>query len=141
MLPGTFLTSRRNNLLSIYDVSYHEDKLLHIRDEPYGVLPRFPDTRSMGETFIQSPFLPAASHTVALKLSQRGAINGSIVALQNAEEDLGVNVNYTGPLKSIEEQSWEETKGLMLEQDQTQLDMSSAYDSTSGSGKHAHHHC
>ncbi|KAF5315685.1 hypothetical protein D9611_004780 [Ephemerocybe angulata] len=124
----TFLTSRRNNMISVYDVSPSNDKLLHIKNEPFGILPRLACSESVGETFLASPFLPAGSHAIVLKLSERGAIFGCSLLPSSLETDLDVNVKYTSTLRSIDEQTWDVKEGLMLEQDRTQMNMSPAYE-------------
>ena len=125
----TLLTSRRNNLISLYDASQSDDQLLHIRGEPSGILPPFTTLESIGQTFIRSPFINEDAHAIVLKLSDRGAISGCGLSLDGLESDLAVEVKYTSALKSVEEQTWEPKEGLMLKQDHTQLSMTGAYES------------
>lgn len=125
---STFLTSRRNNLISVYDVTQSSDQLLHIRGEPFGVVPPFPSSECVGQTFIQSPFAAEDAHAIVLKLSSRGAISGCSIS-EALQSELGVDVKHTSALKSIEGQTWETKDGLMLEQDRTQLSMTLAYES------------
>lgn len=125
----TLLTSRRNNFISVYDVSQSNDQLLHIRGEPSSILPPFTTLESVGQTFIRSPFVGEDTHAIVLKLSDRGAISGCGLSTEGLQSSLAVDVKYTSALKSIEEQTWEPKEGLMLKQDHTQLSMAGAYES------------
>ncbi|KAJ2932917.1 hypothetical protein H1R20_g4197, partial [Candolleomyces eurysporus] len=127
-LGATFLTSRKNNLVSIYDVSHSEDELLHMRNEPFGVLAQFQDADHAGENFLSSPFHPEASHAILLKLSTRGSISGCPIMSNETENEVQVTVTYTDALRSLESRSWEPSEGLLLERDHTVLNMFPAYD-------------
>lgn len=115
-------------MVSIYDVSYAEDELLHMKNEPFGVLAQFQDTAHAGETFLASPFHPEASHTIMLMLSKRGSINGCRIMSNELENEVQVNITYTEALRSLESRSWEPSEGLLLERDYTSMNMFPAYD-------------
>ena len=87
-------------MVSIYDVSYAQDELLHMQNEPFGVLPQFQNADHAGETFLSSPFHPEASQTILLKLSTRGSISGCPVVLNESENEVQVTVTYTDALRS-----------------------------------------
>ncbi|KAJ3540967.1 hypothetical protein NMY22_g4089 [Coprinellus aureogranulatus] len=123
----TFLSSRRNNLVSVYDVSQSSDQLLHTRGEPSGILLPFSPPECAGQTFVQSPFVSDDTNATVLKLTSRGAIFGCTLSSEILDESV-VAVKYTSALRAIEGQVWDEKDNLMAEQDRTQLDMSPAYE-------------
>jgi len=113
-------------MISIYDVS-HEDQLLHIQNEPSGVLPYFPFTQSAGQTIVTSPFLPGGSHGILLKLSQRGGVSGYALSSEDLSEDVEVSSKLPAAVNPLEGQRWLQNS-LHFEQEHTVLDMMPVYD-------------
>ncbi|KAJ2913436.1 hypothetical protein MD484_g6974, partial [Candolleomyces efflorescens] len=123
-----FRRHMRNNTVSIYDVSYAEDERLHMKNEPFGIFAQFQDTDHLGETLLASPFHPAASHVILLKLSPRGSVVGRPIMSNDSENEVQVTVTHSDALRSLESRSWEPSEGLLLERDYTSLNMFPAYD-------------
>ncbi|EFI28365.1 hypothetical protein CC1G_13899 [Coprinopsis cinerea okayama7 len=102
--PLTFLTTRRNSLVSIYDASRGGDGLFHLRGSPYGVLPACGDSRSfLGETFITSPFESGRFDDIYfLRMSERGAITGHALSSSPNDEDIPIKVTTSKEMKQLE---------------------------------------
>ena len=112
-------------MVSIYEVSYTGDELLHMQNEPLGTLARFQDSDHASENFLSSPFHPG---TILLRLSNRGSISGCVIT-NELEDEVQVTVKHTDALRSLESRSWEPSEGLLLERDHTVVNMFPAYDS------------
>ncbi|KAI0819525.1 hypothetical protein BC628DRAFT_1402047 [Trametes gibbosa] len=81
--PLTFLTSRHNSLVTVYDVSREHDNLVHAYDTPYALPPiSHPDGAHLGYAFFQSPTLAGSKRISILQLSERGGL--SLLNLQRA---------------------------------------------------------
>ncbi|KAH9857125.1 hypothetical protein C2E23DRAFT_771292 [Lenzites betulinus] len=74
--PLTFLTSRRNSLVTVYDVSRGNDNLVHVHDAPYSLPPiHRPDGAHLGYAFFQPPTLAGSKHLSIFQLSERGGLS------------------------------------------------------------------
>ncbi|KAK7693787.1 hypothetical protein QCA50_003359 [Cerrena zonata] len=72
--PLTFLTSRRDGLIAVYDVSQGEDNLLHLHTPPY-TLPSVSNLGSVrsGYTWLQNP--DEEHRTCFMQLTDRGSLH------------------------------------------------------------------
>ncbi|KAI0636734.1 hypothetical protein C8Q77DRAFT_1094359 [Trametes polyzona] len=74
--PVTFLTSRRNSLITVYDVSRGSDSLVHIHNAPYALPPILrPDGAHSGYAFFQQPTLQGSKQLSIFQLSERGSMS------------------------------------------------------------------
>ncbi|KAH9901571.1 hypothetical protein C8Q73DRAFT_678269 [Cubamyces lactineus] len=84
--PVTFLTSRRNSLVTVYDVSRGNDNLVHLHDAPYPLPPVLrPDGAHLGHTFFQQPTALGSKFLSVFQLSERGSV--SLLNFQAAPGD------------------------------------------------------
>lgn len=96
--PVTFLTSRRNGLVSVYSVSPREEGLLYSHHEPY-VLSHSPGTpvapfRRAGTVFFHHPTRQRNDSAVdMLELSSRGAIFGRVLVQSDGDSASSVEIN------------------------------------------------
>ncbi|KAI0372898.1 hypothetical protein BV20DRAFT_990286 [Pilatotrama ljubarskyi] len=85
--PLTFLTSRRNSLITVYDVSRGSDNLVHLYDAPYALPPALrPDGPHLGYAFFQQATLSGSKSMSIFQLSERGSI--SLLNLQRLSKDV-----------------------------------------------------
>ncbi|KAI0748606.1 hypothetical protein C8Q80DRAFT_1219698 [Daedaleopsis nitida] len=77
--PLTFLASRRNSLVTVYDVSRGRDstdKLVHSYGTPYALPPvLWPDAPHLGHAFFQQPTLSGLKHLSVFQMSPRGGVS------------------------------------------------------------------
>ncbi|KAI0780690.1 hypothetical protein BD413DRAFT_702681 [Trametes elegans] len=74
--PLTFLTSRRNSLVTVYDVSGSSDNLIHLHDNPSALPPILrPDGPHLGYALFQPPTLAGLKHVTIFQLSERGGLS------------------------------------------------------------------
>jgi hypothetical protein len=98
----TFLTTRRNNLVSIYDASKGGDGLFHVQSSPRGIF--FPsDFQScLGETTISSPFEQDPDNIVHLRLSDQGGIVAQRLTSSAASEEFELRTGFSDEMKELE---------------------------------------
>lgn len=72
----TFLMSRKNSLVTVYDVSRDTENLVHMHGSPYA-LPSIirPDSPHLGFAFYQQPTLVGTKHISLFQLSERGSVS------------------------------------------------------------------
>lgn len=72
----TFLMSRKNSLVTVYDVSRDTENLVHMHGSPYA-LPSIirPDNPHLGFAFYQQPTLVGTKHISFFQLSERGSVS------------------------------------------------------------------
>ncbi|OBZ69202.1 Solute carrier family 25 member 47-A [Grifola frondosa] len=81
----TFLTSRQNGLVTIYDVSRADDNLVHLNVAPYSLPPlQIPDARHLGQVLLQHP--DGKSDISIFELSERGGISNLECSADNKGE-------------------------------------------------------
>ncbi|KAI8989669.1 hypothetical protein BD414DRAFT_414849 [Trametes punicea] len=84
--PLTFLTSQRNSLVTVYDVSRGNGNLVYLHEPPYALPPVLqPDGPHSGYAFFQQPTLVGSKHVSMLQLSDRGGV--SLLNLQRVPND------------------------------------------------------
>ncbi|KAI0647297.1 hypothetical protein C8Q79DRAFT_958760 [Trametes meyenii] len=85
--PVTLLTSRRNSLVTVYDVSRGIDNLVHLNGSPYS-LPSVlcPDGPHCGYAFFQQPTIAGSKQLSIFQLSERGSL--SLLNLQKTSDDI-----------------------------------------------------
>ncbi|OSD08614.1 hypothetical protein PYCCODRAFT_1380319 [Trametes coccinea BRFM310] len=84
--PLTFLTSRRNSLVTVYDVSRASDNLVYMHEPPHALSPVLhPDGPHLGYAFYQQPTLAGSKHLSIFQLSNRGSM--SLLNLQRVHND------------------------------------------------------
>ncbi|KAI1794593.1 hypothetical protein LXA43DRAFT_995724 [Ganoderma leucocontextum] len=83
----TFLTSRKNSLVTVYDVSRDTENLVHMHGPPYA-LPSIvrPDGPHLGFAFYQQPTLVGTKHISLFQLSERGSV--SLLNLDHVSADM-----------------------------------------------------
>ncbi|KAI0362386.1 hypothetical protein OH77DRAFT_1441905 [Trametes cingulata] len=85
--PLTFLASRRNSLVTVYDVSRGNDNLVHLCDTPRALSPAVhPDGPHLGYAFFQQPTLSGSKQLSIFQLSERGSL--SLLNLQRLPKDV-----------------------------------------------------
>ncbi|TBU65578.1 hypothetical protein BD310DRAFT_864379 [Dichomitus squalens] len=100
--PLTFLTSRRNSLVTVYDVSRDSENLVHMYGSPYALPPLVrPDGPHSGFAFYQQPSLVGSKHISLLQLSERGGLS-----LLNLDH---ISADATPPETSIEHRRYQWT--------------------------------
>ncbi|KAI9057898.1 hypothetical protein FKP32DRAFT_1597859 [Trametes sanguinea] len=74
--PLTFLTSRRNALVTVYDVSRASDNLVYMHEPPRALSPGLhPDGPHLGYAFYQQPTPAGSKHVSIFQLSDRGGLS------------------------------------------------------------------
>ncbi|GBE82101.1 predicted protein [Sparassis crispa] len=74
--PLTFLTSRCNGLVTVYDVSGTDHNLVYVNVPPYCLPPvRTPDGRYLGHAFVQHPADTNDGDISVMQLSESGSIS------------------------------------------------------------------
>lgn len=74
--PQTFLTSRKNGLIIVYDVSRSDDGLIYSNVPSYSIPPVLGyDTRNAGHLLYQHPSEPSKTATTMCQLSERGSVH------------------------------------------------------------------
>lgn len=100
--PVTFLTSRRNSLITVYDVARGSDltdKHLYMYGDPYALPPIIrPDGSHLGYAFFQQPTLTGSKHLSILQLSQRGSV--SLLNLDHVPADTNPGQSTGAPLRA-----------------------------------------
>ncbi|KAI0093849.1 hypothetical protein BDY19DRAFT_989383 [Irpex rosettiformis] len=88
--PLTFLTSSKNNLVTIYDVSENGSGLVRTNSPAYS-LPSFGNKgdRSVGSSFVRHPSDTDSEDALLLRLSANGSIHRLDVSLARTEEHTG----------------------------------------------------
>jgi hypothetical protein len=84
--PSTLLTSCRNALVTVYDVSRSDDHLIHVNNPPYP-LPSVLGCNEMhaGHVLVRHPSYPNNTQVGLFRLCERGSIHH--VTLRNPVED------------------------------------------------------
>ncbi|KAF9013908.1 hypothetical protein BDQ17DRAFT_1341711 [Cyathus striatus] len=73
--PLTFLSSRKNGLVSVYDVSYGQDRLFHVNTAPYALSPvGQTDKLHIGQVFLPQLGVRKGSELGLLRLGELGDI-------------------------------------------------------------------
>lgn len=74
--PLTFLSSRKNGLVSVYDAGCSDDGLFRMASPPYSLVPGSGNWgRYAGQTFLQQPLTNATKTSLSLvRLSERGSV-------------------------------------------------------------------
>ena len=113
--PVTFLTSRRNGLVSVYDVARSEAAIR--MSSPAYCLPRIrsPDGKNLGHVLIQHPHSTNSGDLSVLQLSELGAVHAMHLKLSDDTQE----VAEAGPM----DRSWSDEVEELQEQVQaSQLD-------------------
>ncbi|KAH6918486.1 hypothetical protein BKA70DRAFT_18342 [Coprinopsis sp. MPI-PUGE-AT-0042] len=100
--PATFLTTRRNNLVSIYDASKGGDGLLHVQSSPRGILLPFDFQSCLGETIISSPFEQDLANFVHFRLSEQGGIVAQHITSSATGKEFELRTGLSDEMKELE---------------------------------------
>ncbi|KAI0333487.1 hypothetical protein GY45DRAFT_1296833 [Cubamyces sp. BRFM 1775] len=107
--PVTFLTSRGNSLVTVYDVSRGNDNLVYLHDAPYSLPPVIrPDGAHLGHAFFQQPTALGSKYLSVFQLSGRGsvsllnfqAVSGDSAAKDTASQD-GLRTEWPPEVKKL----------------------------------------
>ncbi|KAI0949968.1 hypothetical protein AcW1_006160 [Taiwanofungus camphoratus] len=111
-VPLTFLTSRRNGLLTVYDVSRSDcNSLVHLHASPYALPSVYaPDARHLGQVIFQHPSDTNDSDINILQLSESGSLHMMALelSLKGDGSDITHNARRTVPEWSAEVRKLEE---------------------------------
>lgn len=101
-VAATFLTTKRNNLVSIYDASKGGDGLFHVQSSPRGGF--FPSEflPCLGETIISSPFEQDLTNLVHLRLSEQGGIVAQHINSAGTSEEFELRTGFSDEMKELE---------------------------------------
>jgi hypothetical protein len=96
--PLTFLSSAKNGLITVYDVSAGKDNFTHLNTPAYA-LPSLPiiGTKRIGQTIFRHPNDPSDTSALLLQLGDRGSIH---------RLDLGLNSGDRGTQPSGHTYDW-----------------------------------
>ncbi|KAJ7087172.1 hypothetical protein B0H15DRAFT_781592 [Mycena belliarum] len=126
--PGhpTILSSRKNSLLSIYDISRSNESLVHVQTPPY-CLTALADGVQKGHTFLRHPLDPPDSPVSFFRLSDVGSIRAFLLSTTDRGE---VSFSWSEDVKRLTAQSarLQDEASTHSSRDLTMLDMFPAYD-------------
>ncbi|KAF8163387.1 hypothetical protein B0H34DRAFT_695282 [Crassisporium funariophilum] len=121
--PLTLLSSRNNNLISVYDVSRQQDGLVRLNVTPYEL------GGCMYDDSVGHVILPYGRGLGLLRLTERGAINYSAF-LQDVQEPSNPTVETPGDLQELRlvYGNLQSDVGPLGLQHRSQVDLCTAYD-------------
>lgn len=130
--PQTLLTSRKNGLMSVYDVSRSEDGLIRSGTLAYSV-PSISghDTRSAGYSLLQHP-ITSSSHPAAVtmyQLTDRGSIHGLELDLAEkmSKKEPREKVQWSSGVNNLAKRTISQIIGPQEWRNKTKVDLSLAY--------------
>ncbi|KAH8106855.1 hypothetical protein BXZ70DRAFT_1074595 [Cristinia sonorae] len=133
-IPFAFLSSRRNGLLTVYDVTYNEGGLLHLANAPYS-LPGIHglERRTRGEVIFRHPAEEIDTIATLLRLSDRGSLHRMDVKL--LLDDVGdvcliepTVAEFSAEVRQVAEQGSRRTcSGPLGRRNREEFDFSEAY--------------
>ncbi|EKM55190.1 uncharacterized protein PHACADRAFT_208714 [Phanerochaete carnosa HHB-10118-sp] len=105
-IPLTFLTSCKNGLVTVYDVSQGLDNFVHLNSLPYAI-PHLPviGSRRVGQAVFRHPSDPGDNAALVLQLSDRGSIHRLDIELNlsdRAFEALGRTHDWSQDMFALE---------------------------------------
>ncbi|PFH54274.1 hypothetical protein AMATHDRAFT_53159 [Amanita thiersii Skay4041] len=127
----TFLTSRRNSLITSYDVSRTKGSPIYVNSPPYSPPMLLSSTlRNSGHLFFRHPCDVCETRATLFRLSEQGSIQCiDVFAPQNNQNAL-TRVDWSEAVKALDakSQSLRVDVGLLGARDRSIVDFSSAYE-------------
>lgn len=105
LAPITFLTSRQNGLVTIYDVSRSDDMLVHLHTPPYCLPSWQPNNEGhAGFAFLRHPAFTDPRDITMFQLSERGAIHAVNLghALEPDDDEHPVKFEWSADVRDLE---------------------------------------
>jgi hypothetical protein len=132
-IPGTatLLTSRRNGLVTLYDVSQSASSPLRLRGNPYSLSGAFSSAPNAGTTLVHIPIMESHHMASLYQISKLGSINRVDIGVCS-ETNLAVEqtthlVKWSPELKNLEERIGRlQEPGMFYEREHITVDMHEA---------------
>ncbi|RDB20957.1 hypothetical protein Hypma_011691 [Hypsizygus marmoreus] len=127
---STMVTSRRNGMVTVYDVSRPDGDLIHLNTPPYCLLPeKGVSAPHLGQTFVGHPLDTDLKVYNLIRLSERGSL--SHVDLRSSDSSPGSTFEtlWTTEVKQLEKSLLPTSPIPFENQDFTETDLIDAYDS------------
>jgi len=129
----TFLSSKRNGMLTVYDVSRHDDGLIRVNDSPYSVMPNASYCRFTGLAFLKHESR-ALSVFRAGERASVDCIQLNIPSSEEVENIVSVSVEESEAVKQLADDvgNMKTSTDIFGDQEKVVTDLFPAYDRKHG---------
>ncbi|KAI0345324.1 hypothetical protein BDW22DRAFT_1326075 [Trametopsis cervina] len=127
--PITFLSSYKDNLVTVYDVAQDKSGVVHMNTPVY-TLPPLPllGVRAIGHAFIRHPADMDANSVSFLRLSDRGSIHRLDLSLDDQDEPLRETHVWSDEVQQLDERELSRAEdGPLSERAFSEVDLEIAY--------------
>ncbi|TFK30016.1 hypothetical protein FA15DRAFT_663336 [Coprinopsis marcescibilis] len=129
--PVTFLSTRKNKLISVYDASRGADHFFHSQSTPWELLPQSEDSQtSIGDAILSYPFELEPSNAVFFRLSEQAGLYAHKINSGDQSSDFPVQIISSNEIDNLalKSKKLSSTLGPLDGREYSEVDFSGVYE-------------